>query len=45
MFCLPYQHHQSQKPTRLLYTDAVAAGAEPEILEKIKAYGSEVSKP
>lgn len=30
---------------RLLYTDAVAAGAEPEILEKIKAYGSEVSKP
>jgi hypothetical protein len=30
---------------RLLYTDAVAAGAEPKILEKIKAYGSEVSKP
>ena len=30
---------------RLLYTDAVAAGAKPEILEKIKAYGSEVSKP
>jgi hypothetical protein len=30
---------------RLLYTDAVAANAGPKILEKIKAYGSEVSKP
>jgi hypothetical protein len=30
---------------RLLYTDAVAAGARAEILEKIKAYGSEVAKP
>jgi hypothetical protein len=30
---------------RLLYTDAVAAGAQAKILEKIKAYGSEVSKP
>jgi hypothetical protein len=30
---------------RLLYTDAVAAGAGPKILEKIKAYGSEVAKP
>lgn len=29
---------------RLLYTDAVAAGAGPKILEKIKAYGSEVAK-
>ena len=30
---------------RLLYTDAVAAGAQAKILEKIKAYGSEVAKP
>jgi hypothetical protein len=30
---------------RLLYTDAVAANAGPKILEKIKAYGSEVAKP
>lgn len=30
---------------RLLYTDAVAAGVKAEILEKIKAYGSEFSKP
>ena len=29
---------------RLLYTDAVAAGVKAEILEKIKAYGSEFSK-